>query len=43
MRSLDLVAIGTVVDVAELNGENRSLVKRGLALMRMHPRQVCFA
>lgn len=40
---LDLVAIGTVVDVAELNGENRSLVKRGLALMRMHPRQGLFS
>jgi len=40
---LDLVAIGTVVDVAELTGENRSLVKRGMALMRMHPRQGLFS
>ncbi len=40
---LDLVAIGTVVDVAELTGENRHLVKSGMALMRMHPRQGLFS
>ena len=40
---LDFVAIGTVVDVAELVGENRSLVKRGIALMQMHPRQGLFS
>lgn len=36
---IDLVAIGTVADVAELTGENRCLVKRGLALMQTKPRQ----
>lgn len=40
---LDLVAIGTVVDVAELTGENRSLVKQGMALFSMHPRQGLFS
>ena len=40
---LDFVAIGTVVDIAELVGENRSLVKRGIALMQMHPRQGLFS
>ncbi len=40
---LDLVAIGTVVDVAPLTGENRSLVKRGLARMRQPQRQGLFS
>ena len=40
---LDLVAIGTVVDVAPLTGENRSLVKRGLTLMRQPKRQGLFS
>ncbi len=40
---LDLVAIGTVVDVAPLTGENRSLVKRGLTLMRQPRRQGLFS
>lgn len=40
---LDLVAIGTVVDVAPLTGENRSLVKRGLAMMRQPQRQGLFS
>ncbi len=40
---LDLVAIGTVVDVAPLSGENRSLVKRGLSLMRQPKRQGLFS
>ena len=40
---LDLVAIGTVVDVAPLTGENRSLVKRGLALMHQPRRQGLFS
>lgn len=31
---LDLVALGTVSDVVPLKGENRSLVRRGLNLMR---------
>jgi len=40
---LDLVAIGTVVDVAPLTGENRSLVKRGLERMRQPKRQGLFS
>lgn len=35
---LDLVAIGTVADLAPLTGENRLLVKQGLARIRQHPR-----
>lgn len=35
---LDLVAIGTVADLAELRGENRALVKKGLARIRQQPR-----
>lgn len=31
---LDLVALGTVADVVPLTGENRGIVRRGLALMR---------
>ena len=31
---LDLVALGTVADVVSLQGENRSLVRRGLQLIR---------
>lgn len=30
---LDLVALGTVADLAPLNGENRSLVRQGLGIM----------
>jgi single-stranded-DNA-specific exonuclease len=37
-RLLDLVAIGTVADLAPLDGENRSLVARGLDLIRSAPR-----
>jgi single-stranded-DNA-specific exonuclease len=33
-RLLDLVALGTVVDVAVLSGDNRYLVQRGLAILR---------
>jgi single-stranded-DNA-specific exonuclease len=33
-RDLDLVALATVADVVPLVGENRALVKRGLAAMR---------
>ncbi len=33
-RDLDLVALATVADVVPLVGENRSLVRRGLAEMR---------
>ena len=36
---LDLVAIGTVVDLAPLKGENRLLVKAGLGRLRTKPRQ----
>jgi single-stranded-DNA-specific exonuclease RecJ len=35
---LDLVALGTVADVAPLNGENRTLVRRGLAYLRVSRR-----
>lgn len=40
---LDLVAIGTVVDLAPLQGENRSLVKAGLGKLRHDPRQGVFS
>ncbi|MDF1519998.1 MAG: single-stranded-DNA-specific exonuclease RecJ [Brevefilum sp.] len=36
---LDLVAIGTVADLAPLRGENRMLVKKGLAKIQTAPRQ----
>ena len=36
---LDLVAIGTVADIAPLKGENRLLVKMGLEKIRQRPRQ----
>ncbi|HET6847138.1 MAG TPA: DHH family phosphoesterase, partial [Anaerolineales bacterium] len=36
---LDLVALGTVADLAPLLGENRSLVRRGLAAIRNTQRQ----
>lgn len=35
---LDLVALGTVADLAPLRGENRALVQRGLAHIRRAPR-----
>lgn len=35
---LDLVALGTVADLVPLNGENRALVKRGLARLRQSER-----
>ncbi len=35
---LDLVAVGTVADLAPLRGENRTLVQRGLAQIRRAPR-----
>jgi single-stranded-DNA-specific exonuclease len=35
---LDLVAIGTVADVAELTGENRALVRAGLRQINLAPR-----
>jgi single-stranded-DNA-specific exonuclease len=36
---LDLVAVGTVADIVPLIGENRSLVRKGLNLLRMGRRQ----
>ena len=36
---LELVSIGTVVDIAPLDGENRALVKAGLQQMRQTQRQ----
>ncbi len=36
---LDLVAIGTVADIAPLVGENRTMVKAGLKQLRQKPRQ----
>lgn len=35
---LDLVALGTVADLAPIQGENRVMVRQGLQLMRSHPR-----
>jgi len=40
---LDLVALGTVADLAPLVGENRVLVKRGLRQMRQTSRQGLFS
>lgn len=40
---LDLVALGTVVDIGPLNGENRSLVKAGIRQMRAKLRQGIFS
>ncbi|MEA3326010.1 MAG: single-stranded-DNA-specific exonuclease RecJ, partial [Chloroflexota bacterium] len=40
---LDLVAIGTVVDLAPLKGENRMLVRAGLEKIRRDPRQGIFS
>jgi len=40
---LDLVALGTVADLAPLVGENRSLVRRGLKQMRQTQRQGLFS
>lgn len=40
---LDLVALGTVADLAPLIGENRSLVRRGLRQMRQTARQGLFS
>lgn len=37
-KHLDLVALGTVVDVAPLVGENRDLVRLGMAALRAAPR-----
>jgi single-stranded-DNA-specific exonuclease len=37
--TLDLVALGTVADLAPLTGENRSLVRAGLRIMRKPKRQ----
>jgi single-stranded-DNA-specific exonuclease len=37
-RWLDLVAIGTIADVAPLDGDNRALVRAGLALLGTTPR-----
>lgn len=40
---LDLVAIGTVADLVPLVGENRALVKGGLAVLRQPQRQGLFS
>ncbi len=40
---LDLVALGTVSDIAPLTDENRLLVKRGLKMMQTKPRQGIFS
>lgn len=40
---VDLVAIGTVADLAPLKGENRMLVKAGLEKIRHQPRQGVFS
>ncbi len=40
---LDLVALGTVADLAPLTGENRALVRRGLEQMRQTKRQGLFS
>ena len=40
---LDLVALGTVADLAPLTGENRALVRRGLDRMRATTRQGLFS
>ena len=40
---LDLVALGTVADLAPLTGENRALVRRGLQQMRETTRQGLFS
>jgi single-stranded-DNA-specific exonuclease len=40
---LDLVALGTVADLAPLTGENRVLVRRGLQVIRAAQRQGLFA
>ncbi|MCA2002407.1 MAG: single-stranded-DNA-specific exonuclease RecJ [Chloroflexi bacterium] len=40
---LDLVALGTVADLAPLTGENRSLVRKGLKQMRQTARQGLFS
>jgi single-stranded-DNA-specific exonuclease len=40
---LDLVALGTVSDIAPLTGENRLLVKRGLLWLQTRPRQGIFS
>lgn len=37
-RWLDLVAIGTIADVAPLDGDNRALVRAGLSLLGTTPR-----
>lgn len=38
-KQLDLVALGTIADLAPLIGENRSLVRRGIEIMRKPHRQ----
>ncbi len=40
---LDLVAIGTVVDLAPLKGENRILVRKGLGKIKEKNRQGLFS
>jgi len=40
---LDLVAIGTIADIARLVGDNRYLVQAGLARLQSHPRPAILA
>ena len=40
---LDLVALGTIADIVPLTGENRYLVKQGLSILNLHPRQSLFS
>jgi single-stranded-DNA-specific exonuclease len=40
---LDLVALGTISDLAPLRGENRALVKKGLEIIRQPRRQGLFS
>ena len=40
---LDLVALGTIADIVPLTGENRYLVKKGLAQINQHSRQSLYS
>ena len=40
---LDLVALGTICDLAPLRGENRALIQKGLKFIQKHKRQGIFS